>query len=141
LVAAGPDDQAEVAGLLDSVSLPVVVVAEVAVVLVARRADGSLLGCAALEVHATTGLLRSVAVAPSARRHGVARALVDEMESRARAIGLVELVLLTLDAVPVFTALGYQVVPRSTLSGPVLGSWEFRHHACDAAQVMRRDLA
>jgi len=138
---AGAEDQAGVRALLEAVGLPVIEVTDAALVVVARDRSGQIVGCAALEAYGATGLLRSVAVAPEARGCGLARSLVSAIESGARERDLEELVLLTLDAEAVFAALGYRTVPRSSISGPVLESWEFRHHGCDSARVMHRSLA
>lgn len=138
MTVAGAEDQAGVRALLEAVGLPVVGIADAALVVVVRDRSGRIVGCAALEGYDTTGLLRSVAVAPEARRCGLARSLVGAIEEGARERGLEELVLLTLDAEPVFASLGYRTVARSTISGPITGSWEFRHHGCDSARVMVR---
>src|SRR5262249_39656641 len=55
---------------------------------VLARHGGEAVGVAGLETYGTTGLLRSVAVAPALRRRGTGRALVTDRLAAARARGL-----------------------------------------------------
>jgi GNAT superfamily N-acetyltransferase len=58
--------------------------------------DGEAVGCGALRrLDDATGELKRMYVAPAARRLGVGRGLLDELERRARGLGLRRLVLET----------------------------------------------
>lgn len=104
------------------------------------EAGGSLRGAIALEPFGTEGLLRSLAVAPDARRHGLGRKLVVQLESDARAEGMRKLVLLTQSAEAFFRSLGYQRVNRDDVSVVVKGSAQFRSLCPASATCMAKAL-
>lgn len=143
LVAATLDDIAEVEGLVAASGLPLAglvgcVAAGTAVI--CREHDGCLLGAAATERHGAAALLRSVAVVPGARGHGLGRALVDRALADARAAGALEAWLLTETAEPYFAMLGWTRAGREAAPPAVAASVEFAS-ACPAAAVaMRRAL-
>lgn len=85
-----------------------------------------LAGAGALERFGTVALLRSVVVALDRRGSGVGRRIVRELEQRARASGVRELVLLTQTAAPFFEHHGYRIVERGKVSPAVQASEEFR---------------
>lgn len=91
------------------------------------EASGHLLGVAGLDVAASFGLLRSVAVAPDWRGTGLARRLVEAVEGAARASGLVALYLIARDqdAASYFARLAYQPVPRLRVPAALLALPEF----------------
>src|SRR5688572_29361928 len=94
--AARPADLGELLGLLSAVGLPPEGVDEsLENFLVARAADGTLVGCVGFERHGRLGLLRSAAVAPGFQRSGLGSRLTGELLGRARAGGLEEVLLLT----------------------------------------------
>ena len=74
--------------------------------------DGRTVGAVGLERFGPDGLLRSLVVAPEARRHGVGAALVESLERDARAAGVSRLLLLTQTAEAFFARLGYRQVAR-----------------------------
>src|SRR5262245_2388401 len=69
---------------------------------VAVRREGRIVGAAGLEVHGTEGLLRSVIVAPPLRGLGLGEALTKDRLSRARALKLTSVWLLTTTAAGFF---------------------------------------
>ncbi len=102
---------------------------------------GVVIACAALERHGRHGLLRSVAVAASARGRGHGDALVSGLLAEARAAGLRDVSLLTTTAADYFAARGFVRVGREALSAALSASAELRG-ACPASAVaMRRDLS
>ncbi len=86
-----------------------------------------LLGVAGLDVAATFGLLRSVAVVPDSRGAGLARRLIEAAESAARASGLVALYLIAKDqdATHYFARRAYLPVPRVRVPAELLALPEF----------------
>jgi GNAT superfamily N-acetyltransferase len=84
--------------------------------LVARR-EGTPIGCGALRrLDDATGELKRMYVAPEARRGGVGRAVLLELERRARSLGLRRLVLETGDlqheAIGLYLGAGFARIPR-----------------------------
>jgi len=98
------------------------------------EAGGSLGGAIVLEPFGHEGLLRSLAVAPDARSHGLGRGLVAQLESDARTEGVGKLVLLTQTADTFFRDLGYRTVSRDDVSDAVKQSAQFRS-LCPASAI------
>ena len=107
--------------------------------LIASR-EGEIIGIGALERFGGAALLRSVAVATQWRRSGVGRFIVAELERRARAAGVGELILLTLTARDFFERLGYGAKERGQVPPPVLDSAEFRSLCPASAICMAKNL-
>ena len=80
------------------------------------------------------GLLRSVAVSPTLRGHGVGASLVAAIEAKARTLGLERLWLLTTTAPDFFRRLGYAESVRAEAPEAVRQSSEFKS-LCPASAV------
>ncbi|MBP1705548.1 MAG: GCN5-related N-acetyltransferase [Chloroflexi bacterium] len=109
-------------------------------VLVARDTRGRAIGCAAMERHGAAVLLRSVAVDPAWRGHGLGRRLVDTVLARARSSGAREAYLLTETAAGFFDRLGWERCSRSDVPPAVAGSVEFTSACPLSAVAMRRAI-
>jgi amino-acid N-acetyltransferase len=107
--------------------------------MVARSAS-AVLGCAGLEKYGELGLLRSVAVAPSARGTGIGAQLLQSIAAAARADGVRELFLLTTTATSYFQKHGFTAIPRESAPAQVADSWEFRVGCPQTAVAMRLAL-
>lgn len=129
-----------IAALLGACGLPLAgAEPHVEAFVVATRGD-AVVGCAGLERHGASALLRSVAVAPEARGAGLGVALVEAAVARARAGGVDTLALLTTTADRFFPRFGFRVVARDALPESLRASEELRG-ACPASAVaMRLDL-
>ena len=101
---------------------------------------GSLRGVVCLEPFTHEGLLRSLAVAPEARGHGLGRSLVAQLERDARSEGIQTLVLLTQTAEKFFAMLGFQVVNRDAIGNAVKESAQFRSLCPASATCMAKVL-
>jgi N-acetylglutamate synthase-like GNAT family acetyltransferase len=106
---------------------------------VARDGD-AVVGCAAVELYPDGALLRSVAVAPTARSLGLGRKLAEAAITLAQARGIPAVYLLTTTAEHYFPKLGFTVVARETVPGGVQQSVEFRSACPASATVMRLPL-
>ena len=107
--------------------------------LVAR--DGAaIVGCAALEIYADGALLRSVAVAPAARGHGVGERLTEAAVSLARSFRTPAVYLLTTTAESYFPRFGFVQTTRELVPTGVQQSIEFRSACPTSAIVMRKRL-
>ena len=102
---------------------------------------GQLVGIGALERFGNAALLRSVAVEPQWRGSGVGRWIIANLEQRARAAGIDELILLTLTAHDFFARLGYGPKRRDEVPTAVLGSAELRSLCPTSAHCMAKTLA
>lgn len=103
--------------------------------------DGErIIGTGALEHFGVAALLRSVAVESAERGSGVGRQIVAELERRARAAGVRELILLTLTARDFFAHQGYRLRERAEVVAAVLSSAEFRSLCPASAVCMAKDL-
>lgn len=104
------------------------------------RLGPELAGCAALEVYADGALLRSVAVAASARGTGLGQALTGAALRLAEDLGMPAVYLLTTTAERFFPRFGFSVIQRSDVPAGVQQSVEFRTACCAKAIVMRKAL-
>ena len=135
------DDIAAVEALLSEAGLPLEGAAEALTDGVVARDGEAIVGAAAVERFGTSGLLRSVVVAPARRGTGLGRRLVDEAERLARDAGIRDLYLLTETAVDWFPRLGYEPVERAEAAAAVGESIEFTTVCRDTGVPMRRRLA
>ncbi len=103
---------------------------------VSRSAD-SLLGMVGLEHYADAVLLRSLAVATSARGLGIGTALVRHVETVVSSRSATAVYLLTTTAEAFFVALGYHAVPRGEVPASIALTEEFSS-LCPASSVLMR---
>jgi amino-acid N-acetyltransferase len=138
---ATPDDLPAVRRLLADAGLPT---AGIDTLLTTRAHDfvvaddphapGELAAVAGLEVCCDDALLRSVAVRPAWRRHGLGQALVRRVVCEAEERGLRALYLLTMTAERYFPRFGFAPVERGAVPADVAATLEFRS-ACPASAV------
>ena len=136
--AARPADLPAVERLLVAANLPTEGVAELLPHFVVAEAGGALVGVAGLEEAGGNALLRSVAVEPAWRSHGVGRALVTRIISDAEARGVAGLYLLTTTAERYFPTFGFASVDRAAVPPDIRGTAEFREMCPATATVMCR---
>jgi amino-acid N-acetyltransferase len=98
---------------------------------VVARAGGELVGAAGLERYGNSGLLRSLAVAFSARGTGLGRRLVLDRLAAARSSKIERVYLLTTTAAAYFEKLGFLPAVRSEVPKALGASPEFAS-ACPA---------
>ena len=105
---------------------------------VVAQFNNDLVGVAGLEVCCDNALLRSVAVSPDWRSHGLGRALVTRVISDAEARGIRALYLLTTTAERYFPTFGFQRIAREDVPDDVRKTGEFQSVCCASAAVMCR---
>lgn len=137
--AAKPDDLAAVERLLVTSNLPLEGVREALPTFVVAVAGDDVVGVAGMEVRGQHALLRSVAVDPAWRSHGLGRALVTRAIADAEAKGLDALYLLTTTAERYFPSFGFHQVTRDEVPDEVRTTAEFTHACPDSAVVMCRE--
>jgi GNAT superfamily N-acetyltransferase len=95
--------------------------------------DGAIAGCIAItpeEDEPGVWMLHKLNVLPTARRHGVATALVREAEAAARAAGTLRMVLWSdtrfVESHELYAALGYEKIPETRALNDLNRTVEFR---------------
>jgi amino-acid N-acetyltransferase len=107
---------------------------------VAYDDDGKLLGCGALHFYTpTTAEVRSLAVRPELKQHGVGRAIVESLEKEARENGLESIFAFTY-APGFFSKVGFGEIERGELP---LKAWKDclrcpKFQNCDEIAVLKR---
>ena len=136
---ASGSDRPVVVSLLTGAGLPLEGVPDdLAGFCVAEAPGRGVIGVAGLESYGEFGLLRSVAVSPAFRAHGIGARLVAFVLGRAEAEGRGELFLLTTTARDWFARFGFEDVARAALPTALFASAELRGACPDTAQAMRR---
>lgn len=138
LRSAVPTDLAAVEQLLTASGLPLDGVADALPTFVVAERGAELVGVAGLEVCCENALLRSVAVRPEWRSHGVGRALVNHVIADAEARGIHALYLLTTTADRYFPTFGFRNIARDEVPADVRATAEFREACPASATVMCR---
>jgi len=132
-------DREEVVALLESCALPPAGIDDhfPHAFLVARGEDGALRGTAGVEIHGDAGLLRSVAVAETARGQGLGERLSRAAMELAAERGVRETYLLTTGAEGYFPRLGFVRVAREEMPASLDASEQLRG-ACPATAIAMR---
>ena len=138
---AAPEDLAAVERLLTDSGLPLDGVSESFDTFVVAEVGSDLVGVAGLEVCCDNALLRSVAVRPEWRSHGVGRALVTRAIADAEGRGLRALYLLTTTAERYFPSFGFRTISRDDVPAEISQTVEFREACPASATAMCRDCA
>ena len=133
---ASPADLAAVLGLLECCGLPRARLKEVLMTAVVAHEAGCVVWCIALEVYGTRALLRSVAVDPIRRSHGLGNRLVQAALSMAQQLGIHEIYLLTETAEDYFSRFGYHRIERADASPAIHCSVEWTSACPASAQAM-----
>ncbi|NNB93883.1 GNAT family N-acetyltransferase [Corallococcus exiguus] len=136
--AARPGDLVAIQALLSSTGLPLQGVTEHLPHFHVAEQTGMLLAVAGLEVYATSGLLRSVAVAEEVKGRGVGSDLVRRVLAKADEDRLATLYLLTTTAADYFPRFGFVRIDRGSLPPELNASEELRGECPASAIVMRR---
>ena len=134
-----PEDEAAILELLTATDLPLDGVSDhLDGFLVARDTSGEVIGCAGLEKHGTTGLLRSVAVAPNLQKSGLGSKLVEVIISDAKKNGVEEIVLLTTTARNFFEhRFSFVETNRDDYDEKLKDSPEWNLPRCSSACIMK----
>ncbi len=103
--------------------------------------NGQVVGCGALDVHGSSALLRSVAVARDLATLGVGSRLVMDLIALARTKSLASLYLLTSTADQWFPRFGFTVVERTMVPADIGSTIEFTKACPSSAIVMRCALS
>jgi amino-acid N-acetyltransferase len=105
------------------------------------RERGQVVAAGALQRFGSAALLRSVVVADSRRGCGLGQSIVRELERRAGADRIQQLILLTQTAAEFFARQGYRAIERSAAPHDVQASDEFRSLCPGSATCMAKSLS
>ncbi|MHA6495039.1 arsenic resistance N-acetyltransferase ArsN2 [Pseudomonas borbori] len=103
-------------------------------------AEARLAGVVGLQLYGQDGLLRSLAVAESARERQLGKALLQHAEQHARAQGVRTLYLLTTSAEAWFARHGYQLLDRGLAPASIAATRQFAGLCPAAAAFMGKRL-
>ena len=131
-------DAPAVLQLLRNAGLPIDGVVEHLDTAFVARDGAAIVGCAALEIYPDGALLRSVAVAPAARGHGLGQRLTEAAITLATSLDAPAVYLLTTTAGTYFPRFGFIRITREQVPATVQQSIEFRGACPASAAVMRK---
>jgi amino-acid N-acetyltransferase len=134
------DDAGAIRAMLVDGRLPVEDLDAAPVAFFVADQDDAVLGVVGIEPYGDAALLRSLAVAPGRRQHGVGESLVAAAETYARSLGIGQLVLLTTTAAPFFAKRGYVGIARDAAPASVRASAEFLSICPASATCMAKTL-
>jgi amino-acid N-acetyltransferase len=127
--------------LLEASRLPVAGIREHLGSALVARENGKLVGCAAVEIYGSAGLLRSVAVSAERRGEGLGQRLTEAALDLARERGVRDIYLLTTTASHFFPRFGFTAIPRAELDPALAQSEELRGACPVSALAMRATLS
>ncbi len=136
----GPDDGPAIVQLLSKSALPIDGVLDHLGTAIVARAEGRLVGCAALEVYADGALLRSLAVDETVQGRGIGSQLTAAILDLANSLEIPAAYLLTTTADGFFPKFGFECIRREDVPCSVRGSIEFECACPATATVMRKLL-
>lgn len=134
------DEIAQVHALLQESGLPVNDLESAAIDFLVIHDGGQITGVIGVEKYGETGLLRSLAVKPTAMGRGMGSLLVRAIERHACAMGIGQLVLLTETAAPFFSRHGFRLIGRNAVPALLRKSDQFRTLCPSSASCMRKKL-
>ena len=130
-------DVATIKDILESNELPTAGVDEHWRTFLVARDGQRIVGCCGAEAYPVAALIRSLAVAPQYRSHGIGRKLVRQLIDRLASHGLREFYLLTTTAEPYFRKRGFKKIDRDEVPPQLLQSREFQDACPQSAVCMR----
>jgi amino-acid N-acetyltransferase len=132
------DDGPAILQLLSDSALPVDGLLDHLNTAIVARADGRVVGCAALKVYPDGALLRSVAVEAAAQGQGIGTQLTRSALDLANTVAVATVYLLTTTADGFFPKFAFQRIARELVPASVQRSVEFRSACPSTAIVMRK---
>lgn len=135
-----PEDLIAIRALLESSGLPTSDLEAARPEFAVIRESGRVVAAGALQRFGSSALLRSVVVAPDRRGSGLGRSVLTELERRARAARISQLILLTETAAEFFGHHGYRAIERRSAPQDMQASDEFRSLCPSSATCMAKRL-
>ena len=123
--------------LLAQTELPIAGVDDHWKTFIVARDGNRIVACGGSEAYQFAALIRSIAVEPEYRKHGLGRRLVRQLLDRLASRGLREFYLLTTTAEEYFRKRGFKTIDRDEVHPQLLSSREFQDACPDSAVCMR----
>jgi amino-acid N-acetyltransferase len=123
--------------LLTQSELPIAGVDDHWKTFIVARDGNRIVACGGSEAYQFAALIRSIAVEPEYRKHGLGRRLVRQLLDRLASRGLREFYLLTTTAEEYFRKRGFKTIDRDEVHPQLLSSREFQDACPDSAVCMR----
>ena len=137
IAAATERDVPAIKDLLVSSDLPTAGVDEHWRTFIVARDGDRIVGCGGAEAYQFAALIRSIAVVPEYRSHGLGRKIVRQLLDRLASRGLREFYLLTTTAEAYFKKRGFKTIDRDEVHPQLLNSREFQDACPTSATCMR----
>ncbi|HEV8433579.1 MAG TPA: arsenic resistance N-acetyltransferase ArsN2 [Thermoanaerobaculia bacterium] len=137
IAAATERDIPAIKDLLVSADLPTAGVDEHWRTFIVARDGDRIVGCGGAEAYQFAALIRSIAVMPEYRSHGLGRKMVRQLLDRLASRGLREFYLLTTTAEAYFKKRGFKTIDRDEVHPQLLNSREFQDACPTSATCMR----
>lgn len=134
---ASAEDVEAIKQLLLESALPVAGVDDHWKTFIVARDGEAMVGCGGAEAYQFAALIRSIAVKPEYRSHGIGRRLVRQLLDRLASRGLREFYLLTTTAEDYFKRRGFKTIDRDEVHPQLLSSREFQDACPSTATCMR----
>lgn len=135
------DDLPRIEQLLVNSGLPIGgVKINIAHFLVAESKDKECIAVIGMERSGAYGLLRSLAVSPKWKRHGIARNIVMQAIDRAKSSGISELYLLTETAAQYLSRFGFAEITRCEIPGELLSNSALNSACSCCSQCMKLEI-
>ena len=131
------DDLEAIKALLLEIGLPTAGVEDHWKTFLIARDGDAMVGCGGAEAYQVVALIRSIAVKPDYRSHGIGRRLVRQLLDRLASRGLREFYLLTTTAEEYFKKRGFKTIDRDEVHPQLLSSREFQDACPSTATCMR----
>lgn len=135
-----PADLQSIQDLLRQNKLPVEGIEQNQSTFLVLEKKGRVVGCGAVELLGSSGLLRSLAVAEEERSLGHGRQLVEQLFAVASLHAVDDLFLLTVDKMTFFEKMGFLPIPRSEAPQQVRATELCTVHCCGTPTCMRKSM-
>jgi amino-acid N-acetyltransferase len=137
---ANDEDVEAIVALLKTNNLPIKDIGTGHRIFLVARSENKTVGCVAVEMYGTIGLLRSLAVVNEYRGKGIGQKLVQKAESWSLENEIDSLYLLTTTAVEFFPKIGWQKADRSLAPESIASSSEFATLCPSTAVCMKKNI-
>jgi amino-acid N-acetyltransferase len=137
IVPAKAVDVPRIKAILEANNLPTAGVDEHWRTFLVARDGTKIIGCGGAEAYRAAALIRSIAVDPQYRSHGLGRRFLRQLLDRLASHGLREFYLLTTTAESYFQKRGFQKIERDEVHPQLLASREFQDACLSSAVCMR----